>query len=143
MVGCGQLRKYGLGLHVLGLYVGLFLLLAFWFASWTMRNGAPLLAVKDPIAPVIDRITSTLQSGNRVWLVGNIPFDQGLLPEIHPAPHNPWGWREPPYSFYWGVQVTQYLSAHCRCSAVGIAPSTNWVNPFENLPVLVVTGWMQ
>ena len=33
------------GLRVLGLYVGLFLLLAFWFASWTMRNGAPLLAV--------------------------------------------------------------------------------------------------
>src|SRR5438128_6376419 len=34
-----------LGLRVLGLYVGLFLLLAFWFASWTMRGGAPLLAV--------------------------------------------------------------------------------------------------
>src|SRR5438094_773663 len=33
------------GLRVLGLYVGLFLLLAFWFASWTMRSGAPLLAV--------------------------------------------------------------------------------------------------
>src|SRR5262249_304727 len=33
------------GLRVLGLFVGLFLLLAFWFASWTMRNGAPLLAV--------------------------------------------------------------------------------------------------
>src|SRR5438477_8867286 len=33
------------GLRVLGLYVGLFLLLAFWFASWMMRNGAPLLAV--------------------------------------------------------------------------------------------------
>src|SRR5262249_46110858 len=34
-----------LGLRVLGLVLGLFLLLAFWFASWTMRNGAPLLAV--------------------------------------------------------------------------------------------------
>jgi hypothetical protein len=33
------------GLRVLGLYVGLFLLLAFWLASWTMRGGAPLLAV--------------------------------------------------------------------------------------------------
>jgi len=32
-------------LRVLGLYVGLFLLLSFWFASWTMRNGAPLLAI--------------------------------------------------------------------------------------------------
>src|SRR5262249_18389094 len=33
------------GLRVLGSYVGLFLLLAFWFASWTMRKGAPLLAL--------------------------------------------------------------------------------------------------
>jgi hypothetical protein len=33
------------GLRVLGLVIGLFLLLAFWVASWTMRNGAPLLAV--------------------------------------------------------------------------------------------------
>jgi hypothetical protein len=32
-------------LRVLGLYVGLFLLLAFWFASWMMRKGPPLLAV--------------------------------------------------------------------------------------------------
>ena len=34
-----------LGLRVLGLCVGLFLLLAFWLASWIMRNGAPLVAV--------------------------------------------------------------------------------------------------
>src|SRR5882724_836008 len=33
------------GLRVLGLLAGLFLLLAFWLASWTMRNCAPLLAV--------------------------------------------------------------------------------------------------
>src|SRR2546430_5999772 len=33
------------GLRVLGLYVGVFLLLACWFASWTMRGSAPLLAV--------------------------------------------------------------------------------------------------
>ena len=50
------------------------------------------MQTKDPIAPVIDRITSTLQSGNRVWLVGNIPFSQEPIPEIRPAPNNPWGW---------------------------------------------------
>src|SRR5882724_6329547 len=99
------------------------------------------LQTKDPIAPVIDRITSTLQSGNRVWLVGNIPFTQEPLPEILPAPNNPWGWFDVPYSYYWGVQVTQFLSAHCQRSAVVIAPSTNCVNPFENLPVVVATGW--
>src|SRR6266567_1286710 len=40
--GCGNTDP---SLRVLGLYVGLLLLLAFWFASWTMRTGAPLLAV--------------------------------------------------------------------------------------------------
>ena len=99
------------------------------------------MQTKDPIAPVIDRITSTLQSGNRVWLVGNIPFSQEPLPEILPAPNNPWGWSDRPYSSYWGAQVTQFLSAHCQRSAVAIAPSTNCVNPFENLPVFVATGW--
>ena len=33
------------GLRVLGFLIGLFLLLAFWFAGWTMRNGASLLAL--------------------------------------------------------------------------------------------------
>jgi hypothetical protein len=93
---------------------------------------------KDPIAPVIDRITSTLQSGNRVWLVGNMPLSERPLQEILPAPNNPF---PGPYSFYWGVQVTQFLSAHCWRTAVVIAPSANCINPFENLPVVVVTGW--
>jgi hypothetical protein len=99
------------------------------------------IQTKDPIAPVIDRITSTLQSGNRVWLVGDMPFSERPLREILPAPNNPWGWFAGPYQFYWGVQVSQFLSAHCQRSAVVMAPSTNCVNPVENLAVVVVTGW--
>jgi len=79
------------------------------------------MQTKDPIAPVIDRISSTLQSGNRVWFVGN-PFSER-------------SW------FNGGVQVSQFLSAHSRHSAVVVDPSTNCVNPFENLPVFVATGW--
>ena len=99
------------------------------------------IQTKDPIAPVIDRITSTLQSGNRVWLVGHMAFTQEPLPEILPAPNNPWGWDTGPYSYYWGVQVTQFLSAHSRRVAVMMAPSTNCVNLFENLPVVVMSEW--
>src|SRR6266545_7602772 len=61
------------------------------------------MQTKDPFAPVIDRITSTLQSGNRVWFVGN------------PS----------------GVKVSQFLSAHSQHSAVVVDPSTNCINPFE------------
>jgi hypothetical protein len=99
------------------------------------------MQTKDPIAPVIDRITSTLQSGNRVWLVGNIPFTEEPLPEILPAPNNPWGWFDPPYSFHWGVQVTQFLSAHCQRAGEVMPPSTNCVNPSENLQLAAVEGW--
>ena len=96
------------------------------------------MQTKDPIAPVIDRITSTLQSGNRVWFVGEMPVSQEPLSELRPAPNNPFSG---PYSFYWGVQVTQFLSAHSRHSAVVVDPSTNCVNPFEDLPIFVMTGW--
>jgi hypothetical protein len=96
----------------------------------------------DPLAPVIDRITSTLQSGNRVWLVGNIPFTQKPLPEIRPAPHNAWGWRDTSYSFYWGVQVTQFLAAHCGSAVVVMGRWESCVNPFENVVLVeVLTGW--
>jgi hypothetical protein len=79
------------------------------------------METKDPIAPVIQRIVSTLQSGNRVWFVGN------------PSAEQSW--------FNAGVKVSQLLSAHSQHSAVVVDPSTNCVNPFENLPVFVATGW--
>ncbi len=92
--------------------------------DYTLQRWDLFLAkmqTKDPIAPVIDRISSTLQSGNRVWFVGN------------PTAERDW--------FNGGVQVTQFLSAHSRRGAVVVDPSTNCVNPFENLPVFVATGW--
>ena len=97
------------------------------------------MQTKDPIAPVIDRITSTVQSGNRVWLVGNLPFDERPLPEILAAEHLR-RWSDEGYSFYWGVQVTQFLLAHGWRNTLVMAPSTDCVNPEENLPV-VMTEW--
>jgi hypothetical protein len=86
---------------------------------WDLFNAK--MQTKDRIAPVIDRIVSTLQSGNRVWFVGNPLAERSSLDL--------------------GVQVTQVLSAHSQRSAVVVDPSTNCVNPFENLPVFVATGW--
>ena len=79
------------------------------------------METKDPIAPVVQRIVSTLQSGNRVWFVGN------------PSAEQSW--------FNAGVKVSQLLSVHSQHSAVVVDPSTNCVNPFENLPVFIATGW--
>jgi hypothetical protein len=79
------------------------------------------MQANDPVAPVIDRIASTLQSGNRVWFVGNPLIERS--------------------SFNGGVQVSEFLSAHSERSAVVIDPSTSCVNPFENLPVVVTKVW--
>jgi hypothetical protein len=68
---------------------------------------------KDAIAPVIDRITSTLQSGNRVWFVG----------------------------YRVTAKVNPFLALHSQHYAAVVDPSTNCVNPLENLPVFVATGW--
>src|SRR4029077_10009008 len=81
--------------------------------DYTLQRWDLFLAkmqTKDPIAPVIDRISSTLQSANRVWFVGN------------PLAESDW--------FNGGVQVSQFLSAHSRRAAVVVDPSTNCVNPF-------------
>jgi hypothetical protein len=79
------------------------------------------MQTKNPIGPVMDRIVSTLQSGNRVWFIGNPLAERDWLPL--------------------GDQVTQFLSAHSRRAAELVDPGTHCVNPFEDLPVFVATGW--
>ena len=96
------------------------------------------IQTKDPIAPVADRIVSTLQSGDRVWFVGDMLVSQKPLPEILPAPNNRFA---EPYAVYWGVQVTQFLSAHSQRGAAVMPSYRNCVSPYENLPVVVLTGW--
>jgi len=94
----------------------------------------PFPILKEAVDATGDKIANRLFTEHR-------PFTQEPLPEIRPAPNNPWGWHDPPYSFHWGAQVTQFLSVHCQRSAVVIAPSTNCVNSFENLQIFVATGW--
>jgi len=59
------------------------------------------MQTKDPIAPIIERYCFDIAIGNRVWLVGNLPFTQKPLPEIRPAPNNPGAGASPYYSAYW------------------------------------------
>ncbi|MCX6546185.1 MAG: hypothetical protein NTV05_17470 [Acidobacteria bacterium] len=94
-----------------------------------------------PIDVVLQRIATTLQRGNRVWLVGGIPLDGTPPPEIRPAPDNPWGWFDEPYSIVWGMRAGHFITSHATGGGVVMKPSPSGVNPFENLPVVVVTGW--
>jgi len=69
-------------------------------------------------------------------LVGTIPFTEQPL-RNSPGTDNSFAWA---LSFYWGAQVTQFLSAHSQRAAVWIDPSTNCVNQFDDLPFFVVSG---
>jgi hypothetical protein len=99
------------------------------------------MQMENPIQPVLDRVAATLQAGNRVWLVGRIPLNAPPPPDIRPAPNNPWGWLDEPYSQVWGAEAGYFISTHATQGAVVVNPSTNRVNRFENLPLVVVSGW--
>ncbi|HRS49044.1 MAG TPA: hypothetical protein P5103_04915 [Thermovirgaceae bacterium] len=99
------------------------------------------LQKEGPIEPVVRRIATTLQTGHRIWLVGNIPLDGKLPPDIRPAPHNPWGWFDEPYSMVWGRQVGYFISKHAKNLNIVIPRSPRGVNMFENLEVVVAAGW--
>ncbi len=97
----------------------------------------------NPIQPVIDQIAGTLKAGNRVWLVGGLPFpEKGQTPpEAPPAPHAPWGWAHYGYVHAWGMQVGSFILRHALHGEVLPSPFVGAVNQDENLAMVMVKGW--
>jgi hypothetical protein len=101
------------------------------------------MTLENPAQSVCDQIAATLRAGNRVWLVGDIPLSETPPPQIQPAPNNPWGWLDDPYSDVWGAQVGYFVAMHARRGEVIPIPSPNSINPLENLQVVWVVGWQE
>ena len=101
------------------------------------------MTLENPVQPVCDQIAATLRAGNHVWLVGDIPVSQTPPPQIRPAPNNPWGWLDDPYSDVWGAQVGYFVAMHATQGEVIPIPSANAISPLENVQVIVVAGWQQ
>lgn len=98
----------------------------------------------DPIRPILERIEATLRSGNRVFLVGGLPFPQEgqKAPHLPPAPNATTGWDDSPYVMSWGMQAGDFLRTHALgAKKLPKVPDGGAVNPFEDLEVYVVTGW--
>lgn len=68
----------------------------------------------DPIASVFERVTETLESGHRVWVVGFLPAPtkEQAMPWLPPAPEGPFGWYSVAYDRLWGLQVSDFLRQH-------------------------------
>ena len=102
------------------------------------------LAATAPIKPVLDRVAQTLASGNRLWIVGELPPPEPgetAPPDLPPAPEGPYGWADVPYSYVWGRQAEHFIAAHGgQTEAVPIG-SSDGVSRYEKASLAVVSGW--
>ena len=97
----------------------------------------------DVVSPVFQQIAKTLQAGNRVWLVGGVDFAQPgekafILP---PAPQSNWGWAEGPYDMSWSLLTGNFLEKYARELHDNSVATNIFVNPHEQIPLVVVSGW--
>jgi hypothetical protein len=101
------------------------------------------MAQPNPMEPAVELMGKTLQSGHRVWVVGGLPTTRTDVPPpiLPPAPHGPQGWNNGPYVTVWGMQTAYFLQTHALHAEFLPAPSDARMNPFENLSVVVVSGW--
>jgi hypothetical protein len=102
--------------------------------------------MKTPHAlqPVFDKITATLQSGHRVWVVGNleIPEPDAPLPDdLPPPPLSGSGWSDLPYSGRWTAQAAGFLANHSLQFARVDQETNADVNPYEDLQLFEASGW--
>jgi hypothetical protein len=100
------------------------------------------LATPNAAAPVLERIRRTLQSGNRVWLLGAPIFlpEGKPLPSLPPAPFGPDKWYFAPYGQMWRMETGSLLKAHALTGAV-VMPRADDVSEYENSSLAVYEGW--
>lgn len=104
------------------------------------------LATANAIIPVLERVETTLRSGNRVWVVGRLPLPppDGAAPASPPpAPNGPRGWDDQPYSQAWGLEFRHLLEHHVTNAIMVVDPMTNSIpiNPMERMTLVVASGW--
>ncbi len=99
----------------------------------------------DPIGPLLTRMSETLRSGNRLWLVGGFPSQPKVQPvePRPPAPDRRSGWNSHPYVSSWAAQADHLVQTHaCRVEAVPVS-SGERVNPYESLMLQAAQGWQR
>ena len=97
----------------------------------------------NPIDDILQNVVKSLQSGNRVWVVGdiNFPKTEAAVPSLPPAPNSPWGWLEGPYVEAWSLQVNSFLLTRGLHAQFVTIPVDDPVSEYENVQLLVVQGW--
>jgi hypothetical protein len=95
----------------------------------------------DPIADVKSAITQTLQSGNRVWLVGGAQPTEATGPmSLKPAPDPVFKWSSQAYTYAWSMQIGDFLQRHVVDGEVALSPQKG-ISINENIPLVIGRGW--
>jgi hypothetical protein len=112
------------------------------------RYDLVLEAMKDTnsLTPVLEKISVTLKSGHRVWVVGllEMPADPNVMPPVLPPPPLPvHGWSDTPYMGSWAARVTYLLQHHG--ARFGSMPDENVGQLYlqENLHLFMAQGWRE
>ena len=100
---------------------------------------------EEPIRPVLEQISKTLRSGQRVWVVCDLPFlSLGDEPvHLQPAPNGPPGWHEWPYALYWIRQAAHLVKTSAQTIVEIPVPADVPVNIYENFKIYRVDGWKE
>jgi len=111
----------------------------------THRYDLVLDAMKDTnsLAPVFEKISTTLRAGHRVWVVGMLPERTGSTAPavLPPPPLEGYGWSDRPYNASWADRMTFFLKQHgARFDALA-DPEGGTTSLQENLHLYVAEGW--
>jgi len=101
---------------------------------------------QETLDPLIDKITETLQSGGRVWMIGGMPTmltDGERAHDLIPAPHPVYGWNIDGYLYDWQENLGALLRAHVLQVTPIDIPQEQGVMPHEKLPLELIEGWQQ
>ena len=95
-----------------------------------------------PLDDLEHEISSSLQSGNRVWFVGAVPKLQPGQTPLSPlaAPDPEFGWQVYIYRKAWSQQLGVFIRRHALRAKVVLRPGAK-INELENVPLWTADGW--
>jgi hypothetical protein len=111
------------------------------------RYDLVLDAMKDTnsLALMLEKISATLRSGHRVWVVGlmNMPPAGAMEPPLLPPPPlKDYGWSDTPYTGSWAARTGFFLSRHSGHFEELQVDNAD-ANFQENLHLFMAQGWRE